>query len=184
MNIVITLVVIIVIALLALFLTKHMPSANTVQVGNTISVDYIGKTTDGKIFDTSIEQVAKDNGLFSAQRPYTPLSFTVGSGQMIAGFDKGVVGMHVGETKELTLAPQDAYGEVNPALVKTLSGSMFTSAGITPKVGETYMMNQGMSATVKAISGDDVTMDFNPPLAGKTLIFEVTLKSIGTGANQ
>lgn len=50
---------------------------SAVQVGNTVAVDYIGKTEDGKIFDTSLEQVAKDNALFSPQRAYAPLEFTV-----------------------------------------------------------------------------------------------------------
>ena len=150
----------------------------TVQVGNTVAVDYIGKTEDGKIFDTSLEQVAKDNALFSAQRAYAPLEFTVGSGQMIPGFENAVKGMHVGEEKTVSLEPKDAYGEVKSELIVPVSGAQFAQAGITPQVGETYQTAQGMTATVKSISGDTIIMDYNSPLAGKTLIFTITLKAI------
>lgn len=150
----------------------------TVQVGDTVGVDYIGQTEDGKIFDTSLEQVAKDNALYSPQRGYAPLEFTVGSGQMIPGFENAVKGMHVGEEKTVSLEPKDAYGEVREDLVVAVSGSQFAQAGITPEVGATYQTAQGMTAVVKAISGDMVIMDYNSPLAGKTLIFTITLKSI------
>lgn len=152
--------------------------AGKVEVGNTISVDYIGKTTDGKIFDTSLEQVAKDNALFSPQRAYAPLEFTVGSGQMIPGFENAVKGMKVGEEKTVTLEPKDAYGELRSDLIVAVSGSQFAQANIKPQVGETYQTAQGMSATVKEIKGDNVIMDYNPPLAGKQLIFTITVKAI------
>lgn len=86
--------------------------------------------------------------------------------------------MHVGEEKTVTLAPKDAYGETREDLIVSVSGSQFAQANITPKVGETYQTAQGMGATVKAISGDTVIMDYNSPLAGKTLVFTITLKSI------
>lgn len=149
----------------------------SVKTGDTIAADYIGRTDDGKIFDTSLEQVAKDNGLYTPQRAYAPIEFTVGGGQMIKGFDQGVIGMKEGETKTVTIAPADAYGEHSEDMVKPISGSMFTQAGITPEIGQTYNLG-GYPATVKEINGDMVVMDFNPPLAGKTLTFEITLREI------
>lgn len=148
-----------------------------VKTGDTIAVDYVGTTDDGKVFDTSLEQVAKDNGLFSPQRAYAPLEFTVGAGKMIKGFDDAVIGMKEGDTKKVTIAPADAYGEVKADMLKPISGSMFTDAGITAEVGQSYNLG-GYPATVKEISGDMVIMDFNHPLAGKTLTFEITVKEI------
>lgn len=80
-----------------------------VQDGNTISVDYIWSLIDGSIFDTSLEQIAIDAWLYNAARPYTPLSFTVWAGEMIVWFDSWVVGMQVGDTKSLTIPPEQAY---------------------------------------------------------------------------
>lgn len=175
-------VVILVIAAAAWFLFgkwgNGMIGGNTAKVGDTVSVDYIGKFEDGKVFDTSLEQVAKDNALFSPQRSYAPFSFTIGSGQVVPGFDSAVQGMKEGETKTVTLAPDQAYGPVRDDLVVAVSGSQFTDAGLTPEVGQTYQTAQGVTATVKEVNGDTVVMDYNSPMAGKTLVFEITLRSI------
>jgi len=66
---------------------------NTVAKGDSIAVDYIGTLEDGTLFDTSIEEKAKAANKFNAARKYEPLRFTAGAGQMIVGFDEGVVGM-------------------------------------------------------------------------------------------
>lgn len=97
---------------------------------------------------------------------------------MIPGFENAVKGMHVGEEKTVSLEPKDAYGEVREDLIVAVSGAQFKQANINPQVGETYQTAQGMTATVKSISGDMVIMDYNSPLAGKTLIFTITVKSI------
>lgn len=91
----------------------------TVKTGDNISVDYIGSLPDGKVFDTSIERVAKENNLFAPGREYKPLEFTVGKGEMIQGFDEGVIGMKVGETKNLTIPPEKAYGPSAPEMIQT-----------------------------------------------------------------
>ncbi len=82
-----------------------------VSTGDTISVDYTGRLEDGTIFDSSREEDAKKSKSYSADRKYEPLTFTVGGGMMIKGFDQGVVGMHLGEKKTLTIEPKDGYGE-------------------------------------------------------------------------
>jgi FKBP-type peptidyl-prolyl cis-trans isomerase 2 len=84
-----------------------------VKNGDNITVNYIGRFQDGKVFDTSIESVAKANGLFNPGARYEPLKFTVGNRKVIQGFDEGVIGMKVGETKVLTIPPEKAY-PINP----------------------------------------------------------------------
>lgn len=92
----------------------------TVKSGNNITVDYIGRIQDGKVFDTSIETVAKDNNLFMSGRDYKPYEFTVGKEEVIKGLDEGVVGMKVGETKTLIISPEKAYGQIKPELVQAI----------------------------------------------------------------
>lgn len=82
-----------------------------VAVGDTVAVDYVGRLENGTIFDSSLEEFAKQVKNYTPGRTFEPLSFTVGAGQMIKGFDAGVVGMRLGEKKTLTIAPKDAYGE-------------------------------------------------------------------------
>ena len=89
---------------------NYLASANqdiqseTVKSGDTITVDYIGRLNDSEVFDTSVESVAQASGKYNPNRNYSEgLSFKVGAGQMIAGFDAGVVGMKVGETKTIKI---------------------------------------------------------------------------------
>ena len=78
---------------------------------DSITVHYKGTLTDGTLFDTSLEDVARAYETYDSRRAYEPLPFTVWAKQMIAWFDAGVVGMKVWEKKTLTIAPKDAYGE-------------------------------------------------------------------------
>ena len=101
---------------------------------DTVFVDYIGKTEDGKVFDTSIMTVAQENDLFNEARTYEPLSFVLGGGNMIPGFEMGVVGMKVGETKMVTIPADQAYGNPREDLIRELAIENFTEAGMTPVV--------------------------------------------------
>ncbi len=100
--------------LAALILLSGCVGQRTVKPGDNVSVDYIGTLVDGKVFDTSIESVAKANDLFTPDRDYTPLNFSVGKPGVIKGFSEGVVGMKVGETKTLTISPENGYGPISP----------------------------------------------------------------------
>ncbi len=151
---------------------------NSVAAGDTISVNYVWSLQeDGSVFDTSIQSVAEANDMYNPARPYEPLSFTVGAGQMIPGFDSGVVGMQIGETKTITIAPADGYGERSDEAIQDIPSDPFDEQGIVPVVGEQY--NFGIApGTVTAVGSGTITVDFNHFLAGKTLEFEVTVEWI------
>lgn len=106
---------ILILFLAALLLFNGCIGEKTVKKGDTISVNYSGSLQDGKVFDTNIESVAKEYDLIKPE--YVPLEFTVGEPGMIKGFDEGVVGMKVGETKTVTVLPVDGYGPVDPELI-------------------------------------------------------------------
>ncbi|RLG24938.1 hypothetical protein DRN76_03390 [Methanosarcinales archaeon] len=99
---------------------KSTPHDDTISVGDTIKVDYIGRLEDGSVFDTSLEDVAKHAGIYNPQRIYNPLQFKVGAGEMIAGFDNGVVGMKVTETKNITVPPEMGYGPIDEKKIQRL----------------------------------------------------------------
>ena len=136
--------------------------------GDTVKVHYTGRLEDGTIFDTSKER--------------DPITFTLGSGNVIPGFDRGVEGMQPGENKTLTIMPNDGYGERQDKLIVEVPSSRFPEE-IDPKVGEKYQMQQSdgrtVNVTVTHMKDDMVTLDANHPLAGKTLIFDVELVAIG-----
>jgi len=142
--------------------------AQLVRVGDKVSVNYTGKFTDGNVFDTSL----------AAGR--TPLQFTVGAHSVITGFENAVVGMKVGDTKTVTLPPGQAYGEYDQNKVKylLLDKNQFSDFNSLIVGSEVYSSNFKGIIMEKNDQNAVVSMDTNPPLAGKTLVFEITLVSI------
>ncbi len=139
--------------------------AQTVKKGDKVRVHYTGTLNDGTVFDSSVQN----------KRP--PLEFEVGAGQMIAGFDKGVIGLAVGETAQLKLPPEEAYGARRDDLLIPVPADRMPR-GYTPTVGDKLQMGPH-PVTVAEIKPDgSVVLDANHPLAGKELNFEVTVVEI------
>ena len=151
--------------------------SRAIKNGDTIQVDYTGKLENGTIFDTSREDVAKQEGIYVSSRVYSPLIFVVGSGQMIKGFDNGVIGMKVGEEKTISIPPEQAYGEYDKAKVQAIPLKSLNMT-IAPKVGQILGDSYGNPYRVIAINDTYVTLDGNNALAGKTLIFDIKLISV------
>lgn len=149
-----------------------------VKAGDTVRVDYVGKLENGTVFDTSIEEVAKQEGIYVNGTSYAPITFVVGSGQMIKGFDDAVIGMKEGEEKTITIPPEEAYGEYNESRVAAIPLNELNLSE-TPKVGQIYGDMYGNRFEVVAVNETHVTIDANHELAGKTLIFDIKLVSIG-----
>jgi FKBP-type peptidyl-prolyl cis-trans isomerase 2 len=142
------------------------------KAGDAVKVNYVGKLTDGTVFDSS-----EDTG---------PLEFVVGDGSLIKGFDQAMVGMAVGETKTQPIPADDAYGPYNDELVVQVDRQSFPE-DITPEVGQMLQVSQEdgepIPVRVAEVETDHVTLDANHPLAGKDLVFDITLVSIGNGGN-
>lgn len=138
-----------------------------VQNGDKIRVHYHGKLRSGETFDSS-------NGR-------EPLEFTVGSGQVIKGFDEGVKGMKVGDKKTVEIAVGDAYGEKQQEMMIEFPKEQFP-ADMNPEVGMQLMMSNGSGqnfpVTVAEVKEDSVILDANHPLAGQDLIFDLELVEI------
>ena len=147
---------------------KKRKKMSKVETESNISVHYVGLFEDGTKFDSS-----HDRG--------ETLTFSVGQGQTIAGFENAVVGMSKGESKTVTLTADQAYGPVNPDATQTIPLSSFPeevtlSEGVTV-VGQNET-GQQMMAKVITLTDTDATLDFNHPLAGKDLTFEIELVEI------
>jgi len=162
--------IIIVIAVILVAIGGYFVFANrtVAKAGDTVGVFYTGKLDNGTVFDSNVNQ--------------TPLEFTLGSGQMIQGFDEAVTGMAIGDEKTVTLPVEKAYGPYNPDLVLTVNRSgNFTIAN--PIVGEHLSVTNpstGAMSTVKIINvtPSTVTVDANFDLAGQNLTFTIKLATI------
>lgn len=141
----------------------------SVQSGDTIRVHYTGKLTDGTVFDSSDGR--------------DPLEFSVGSGMVIPGFDNGVIGMEIGETKVIDIPARDAYGEASDDMTVAIPREEF-GPDFTANIGEQLLIQLGdgnqIPVTIIQIDEATVTLDANHQLAGKDLVFTVTLIEIVT----
>lgn len=139
----------------------------TVSNGDVVTMHYTGTLDNGDVFDTSVGG--------------QPLQFQVGSGQIIQGFNDAILGMELGSERSFTLTPDMAYGEHDDSLMHVLPRSMVGDQ-FTPEVGMTIgiQMEDGMRmpATIVSVTDESLTIDMNPPLAGKTLHFKVQLVDI------
>ncbi len=137
------------------------------SIGDTVRIHYTGTLTDGTTFDSSEGR--------------EPLEFTLGSGQVIPGFDAGVTGMEPGESKTVTIPAADAYGPRRPEMMLEVGPDQFPE-GMNPEVGQQLQMSQpdgqAVVVTVAEVSDDGVMLDANHPLAGEDLTFALTLDEI------
>jgi peptidylprolyl isomerase len=136
-----------------------------IENGNIVNVHYVGKFTDGNVFDTSEGR--------------EPLQFELGAGQLIAGFEAAVLGKEIGDKVTANINAEDAYGAVKEELiVKVPLDKMPGSV----EVGQTLEAGgddgQTLQVTVVEINEDHVLIDGNHPLAGKELVFDIEIVSV------
>jgi peptidylprolyl isomerase len=132
--------------------------------GYNVKVHYTGKLNDGTVFDSSVGS--------------EPLSFAVGSGQVIVGFDEAVMGMEVGESKVVHIPVEKAYGVRNEDMVMQIPIEQ-VPPDLHPEIGLRLEMGgvngEIMRVVVTDITATHITLDANPPLAGKELTFTIEL---------
>ena len=137
------------------------------QVGDMVKVHYTGRLADGTTFDTSMER--------------EPLEFTLGEGELIPGFEQAVLGMVVGESKTTSIPTDQAYGPHHAERVIDLERHHLPP-DLQPELGQRLQMTRPdgtqITVVVTTITETQVTLDANHPLAGKDLIFDITLVEI------
>lgn len=149
-----------------------------VAEGDSVEVKYVGRLNDSEVFDSNVEEVAISCGVHKTFVDYNAgLPFTVGENRVIKGFENGVVGMKVGETKTVNIPAVDAYGEYDPNLTQDVEKSKLPAKEGGYVVGDKLGTIYG-AATIIAVTDENVTLDLNPELAGKDLIFDITLMNI------
>jgi peptidylprolyl isomerase len=138
-----------------------------VEHGNYVQIQYTGTYDNGEIFDTNVG--------------FEPLEFLVGSAAIINGLDKGVLGMKENEIKDITVMPEEGYGEHSEEFVITVP-KQDMNADFEPEIGmmlSIQMENENVvPARIAEIRGSDVILDLNHPLAGKTLHFNIKVIAI------
>lgn len=139
-----------------------------IKNGDTVRVHYTGTLDDGTVFDSSRER--------------DPLEFVMGKGMMIPGFEKALDGRNVGDEVTVTIPPEEAYGDVDPELIFTVSRAQLAEH-IPAKVGVPLQLSSpegSMDVTITEVTDEEITLDANHPLAGKALTFEIEVVSVNS----
>jgi FKBP-type peptidyl-prolyl cis-trans isomerase 2 len=147
--------------------------------GDVVRFDYT-LWVDGKMMETSQEEVAKKNGIHREGRRYSPLAITLGSRQIIPGLESHIRSHgQVGKTVQVDIAAVDAYGEREPQKIKDVPMAQFKRQKVEPQVGMqlTYENQRG---TITRVAGGRVRVDLNHDLAGKALKYEYTVRDVLT----
>ncbi|HTX43349.1 MAG TPA: FKBP-type peptidyl-prolyl cis-trans isomerase [Methanocella sp.] len=190
-------------ALILSALVLGCTAEKTVRPGNTVTIDYTGKYVNGTVFETTNTTVAKENNIYSDSKQYAPFSFVVGSGgALIKAFDDQVRGMKVNETKNITVTPGDGFGEYDASNVATVplgtlkanntNMSLYVgqpiyyndeyiyvvSAGPDNRTARIIKLNRTPYSVMVNADNSTATLDFNNPLAGKSLYYEITVLEI------
>ena len=143
-------------------------SGNMIKEGSKVTLHYTGTLDDGTVFDSSLNK--------------QPLTFVVGEGQVIKGFEQGVIGMKVGDKKKIHIPSDQAYGPYDKKNIGDFPKSKIPQ-DMELKIGTKVFLESEASggvamATVVGIKSDSVTLDLNHPLAGKDLNFEIEILAV------
>lgn len=139
-----------------------------VKQNDTVKVHYTGKLNDGQVFDSSLERGE-------------PVEFTLGQGQLIPGFENGLIDMKVNEKKTINIAKEEAYGEPKEELVQEVEKNQLPEE-LKPEVGMPLVSKspdgKEINLVIKEVKDDSIVVDANHPLAGKDLIFDLEVVEI------
>lgn len=147
------------------------------KVGTFVEVDYVGRIKDsGQVFDLTKEDVAKKESVYNPKASYGPVILIVGADFIIKGLSEALQKMKIGEEKKVEIPPDKAFGEKKEELVRFIPLARFKEQNLDPVPGA--IVNIGiMKGTIVSVSGGRVQVDFNHPLAGKTLEYDIKINS-------
>lgn len=146
-----------------------------IQKGDFIKLNYTGRFEDGRIFDTTNEELAKQEEIYNPRGLYGGDVVIVGAGHTIEGLDEDLEGKEAGYSGTVSIPPEKAFGPSNPKLIETISITKLQDRNVHPGMPVEV---DGKRGVVSRVIGRRVTVDFNSPLAGKTVTYEYTIEKL------
>jgi FKBP-type peptidyl-prolyl cis-trans isomerase 2 len=149
--------------------------AETLKKEDFVELDYTGILKDvNMVFDSTIEAVARKEGIFNPKMSYGTVSICIGLGQILPGLDDSLIGLELGREHEITLSPEKAFGRKDGKLLKLIPTTIFRKQGINPVTGLQVNVD-GAVGVIRTVTGGRTVVDFNHPFAGKEVIYRVKL---------
>jgi len=154
-----------------------------IEKGNFVEITYTGKLKeDGQVFDTTHVDVAKEANIHDEQASYGPVIICVGERQIVEGVDDALVGREAGNF-EMDIEPEKAFGRKDPSQIQMIPTQKFAKQNVKPFPGLQLNVD-GRIGTVKIVTGGRILVDFNHPLSGKAVHYEVSVKRIVKGTQE
>ncbi len=143
------------------------------QKGDFIRINYIARLESGEIFDLTYEDLAKKENVYNPKVAYKPIPIIVGAGFVLKGIDNVLLTMNVGEKKNFDIAPEEGFGQRDSKLIRVVPKRVFKDHNVEPAQGMVVNFEGGLRGRVQSVSAGRIMVDFNNPLAGKTLKYEL-----------
>ena len=149
--------------------------SDVIQNGDLIKINYIGRIKEtGKVFSTTIKSVAEEENIFSKDRVYEPEIIIVGKGWLPEGLEKRLVGLKLNEPATIEVPFDEAYGPRNPSKIRLIHRRELQKRQIPTEKGQVVQIGNEVGTIITSV-GNRVKIDFNHPLSGKDLVYEVTI---------
>lgn len=143
------------------------------QKGDFVRINYIARLESGEIFDLTYEDIAKKENAYNPKVIYKPIPIVVGAGFVINGIDNALLGMNVGDKGNFSIPPEEGFGQRNAKLMRVVPKRVFREHNIDARPGLVVDFSGGLRGRVQSASAGRIMVDFNNPLAGKTLKYEL-----------
>ncbi len=145
-----------------------------------VEIEYTGKIKeDNIVFDTTDEKVAKENNLFNKSYDYGPVIVCVGKEQVLKGIDESIIGKDAGNSYKIDLKPEQGFGKKDAKLIQLIPTNKFKKQNIQPVPGLQVNLD-GLFGVIKTVSGGRTLVDFNHPLSGKELSYDIKINRLVT----
>jgi FKBP-type peptidyl-prolyl cis-trans isomerase 2 len=142
------------------------------QKGDFVKIDYVGRLESGEIFDLTYAEIAKKEKIFNPSISYKPASVIIGAGFVIPGLDKTLLEMKPGEKRTVIIKPDDGFGQRSASLVRTVPSKLFKQIPVPGQIVDFG----NLRGRVQSVSAGRIRVDFNHPMAGKNLNYEIEIK--------
>ena len=154
------------------------------RTGDFVELEYTGRLKeDGSVFDTTSKDIAVKSGIFNEKSAYGPVIITLGGKHLLQGLDKALEGKEMGKAYTMELEPENAFGKKDAKLLKLIATAKFKKQGINPMPGLRITID-GLMGTVKTVTGGRTIVDFNHPLSGRVVVYEVKVLRTITDVNE
>lgn len=155
--------------------SKHSPKLKieNINEGDFVEIEYTGRLKEDEfVFDTTDEKIAKKSGSHNPKMEYGPLTICIGQGNVLAGLEQALIGKETGKKYTIPITPEQGFGKKSAKLVELIPTNKFKKDRVQPMPGLQVNID-GRIGTIKTVSGGRTLVDFNHPLSGKDLVYEV-----------